>query len=307
METRYLKTLVVAVETGSFSRTAETLHLTQSAVSQRIKFLEERYGHQLLDRSGHELRPTEAGRLVLEKARDLLKKEDEILEGLKRFGDEKRLAVCCTPTFGMAWLPGILNDFMLRHTDVRDIKFIFHQPRAAMEALAAGEFDLAIVEHCDETSLDDFASYSLPEDDLVFISAPGLGLEERCVVDALLGFRLYARRDGCSSKELLKQNLAQSGRGLDDFTTVVVSDDLRWSIDNVCAGNGIAFMSLSLVSRELESGQLRATRVEGFSHRRRRSVLFMPGRGSDLAIRSFLDCLFDAFHVTPQSPDAVQG
>ncbi|GAB4557345.1 MAG: LysR family transcriptional regulator [Geothermobacteraceae bacterium] len=307
METRYLKTLVVAVETGSFSKAAEVLHLTQSAVSQRIKFLEERYGHQLLDRSGQVLKPTEVGRLVLEKARDLLKKEDEILEGLKRFGDEKRLAVCCTPTFGMAWLPGILNDFMLRHTDIKDIKFIFHQPRAAMKALAAGEFDLAIVEHCDETSLDDFASYSLPEDELAFISAPELELEESCAVDALLGFRLYARRDGCSSKELLKQNLAATGHGLDDFATVVVSDDLRWSIDNICAGNGIGFMSLCLVERELDSGALRATRVEGFSHRRRRSVLFMRGRGSELAIRSFLDCLFDAFHVAPRSSDAVQG
>ncbi|NCO51008.1 MAG: LysR family transcriptional regulator, partial [Deltaproteobacteria bacterium] len=39
METRYLKTLVVAAETGNFSRTAEMLNLTQSAVSQRIKFL----------------------------------------------------------------------------------------------------------------------------------------------------------------------------------------------------------------------------------------------------------------------------
>lgn len=108
---------------------------------------------------------------------------------------------------------------MLRHTDIKNIKFIFYQPHAAMEALAAGEFDLAIVEHCDEASLEGFAHYSLPEDDLVFISAPKLGLSECSVVDDLLGFRLYARRDGCSSKELLKQNLARSGRSLDDFAT----------------------------------------------------------------------------------------
>jgi len=41
MDTRYLQTLVAVVDTGSFSKAARVLHLTQSAVSQRIKFLEE--------------------------------------------------------------------------------------------------------------------------------------------------------------------------------------------------------------------------------------------------------------------------
>ena len=52
METRYLNTLIASVEAGTFSKTAELLHITQSAVSQRIKFLEEHFGQQLLDRSG---------------------------------------------------------------------------------------------------------------------------------------------------------------------------------------------------------------------------------------------------------------
>jgi len=46
METRYLKTLVATVEEGSFSRAAEVLYITQSAVSQRIKFLEEHFGQK---------------------------------------------------------------------------------------------------------------------------------------------------------------------------------------------------------------------------------------------------------------------
>lgn len=43
METMYLKTLIVAAEKGSFSKASTELCITQSAVSQRIKFLEERY------------------------------------------------------------------------------------------------------------------------------------------------------------------------------------------------------------------------------------------------------------------------
>ena len=64
METRYLNTLVASVEAGTFSKAAELLHITQSAVSQRIKFLEEHFGQQLLDRSGQRLALTPAGQVV---------------------------------------------------------------------------------------------------------------------------------------------------------------------------------------------------------------------------------------------------
>ena len=146
MDTRYLKTLIITVETGSFSKAAEVLHITQSAVSQRIKLLEEHFGCQLLDRSGSVLAPTAAGRSVLEKARGILAMELGMQEELKRLGGEKRLSLCCTPTFGMAYLPGVLNDFMLQHADLANLKFIFHQPEQALRGLQENKFDLAIVE-----------------------------------------------------------------------------------------------------------------------------------------------------------------
>ena len=58
MELLYLKTLVEVVRTGSLSRAADILCVTQPAVSRRIKFLEDQYGYELLDRSGHRLRPS---------------------------------------------------------------------------------------------------------------------------------------------------------------------------------------------------------------------------------------------------------
>ena len=75
METRYLNTLVASVEAGTFSKAAEILHITQSAVSQRIKFLEDHFGQQLLDRSGQRLALTTAGKVVFSKAKDILDKE----------------------------------------------------------------------------------------------------------------------------------------------------------------------------------------------------------------------------------------
>lgn len=302
MQSRYLKTLIMAVDTGSFSRAAEVLHITQSAASQRIKFLEEQFGHTLLDRSGPLLTPTEAGQLVIEKARFILAKEQELEEELKRLGGKKRLSLCCTPTFGMAYLPAVLNDFIRRNADMTDLKFIFQQPEQALRGLQENTFDLAILEHCDDCELPALRAFPLPEDELVVISAPALGLPESTIeVRDLLRHRLYARKDGCSSKQLLRQNLARHRRELDEFQSVVVSDDLRFTIQAVAGGGGISFVSRSLVDLQVKSGTLRASHVRNFDHFRRRSVLLHESRLGDSLLESFLQCVLAVLPKNPQN------
>jgi len=300
MQTRYLKTLVMAVDTGSFSRAAEALHITQSAASQRIKFLEELFGHTLLDRSAPLLSPTEAGQLVIEKARFILAKELELEEELKRLGGKKCLSLCCTPTFGMAYLPSVLNDFIRRNADMADLKFIFQQPEQALKGLRENIFDLAVLEHCDDCDQETLRAFPLPEDELVVISAPTLGLPETTIeVTDLLQHRLYARKDGCSSKQLLRQNLARHGREINEFQSVVVSDDLRFTIQAVTGGGGVSFVSRSIVAPQVQSGTLRASHVRGFDHFRRRSVLLHETRLDDPLLQGFLQCLFAVLPTPP--------
>jgi DNA-binding transcriptional LysR family regulator len=300
METRYLETLLKVAETGSFSKAAEALHITQSAASQRIKSLEERCGHQLLDRTGPVLVATEAGDLVLAKARGILEKERELQEELKRFSGEKRLSLCCTPTFGIAYLPAVLNDFILQNSDVANLKFIFQQPEQALKGLQENEYDMAIIEHFG-SDLESFDTCRLPDDELVFISAPSLEIPPSPVdLEVLLPHRLYARRDGCSSKNLLCTNLAAQGKAVSSFNNVVVSDDLRFSIEAVLTGIGISFVSRSLIEDPLARGALCAHHIKGFQHFRARTAAFIERRhaGSDRPLlKSFLQCVRAVFDL----------
>ncbi len=66
METVYLKTLVEAIATGSLSKAADSLCITPSTASRRIKFMEDHYGYSLLDRSGSKLVLTNAGKIVMD-------------------------------------------------------------------------------------------------------------------------------------------------------------------------------------------------------------------------------------------------
>lgn len=297
METRYLNTLVAAVEAGTFSKAAEMLHITQSAVSQRIKFLEDHFGQQLLDRSGQRLALTPAGQVVFSKARDILDKEKELLHCLEDSAAQKRLSLCCTPTFGMAYLPQVLSSFIKVHSDVHDLKFIFLQPAEALNGLRNEEFDLAVIEHPKDMSLSAFDRYSMPDDEMLVVVNAGSPLAKGGdgVIDVptLKKSRLFARRDGCSSKEIMRQNLARQSCDFSDFDSVVVSDDLRFTIQSVLNGDGIAYLSKGLVASYLESGKLIGLRVAGFDHSRGRSVVMLPQKKDSELLNELLESIFE--------------
>ena len=314
METRYLKTLVAAVEQGSFSRAAEVLHITQSAVSQRIKFLEEQFGHQLLDRSGPGLVLTPAGQLALAKAREILRKERELVDSLKGLGSAKRLALCCTPTFGMAYLSRVLNEFILAHANLADLKFIFMQPAEALRDLRNEEFDLAVIEHCVGEDFAGLLRYPLPDDEMLFVAAAGslpVTADASVSLTELARLRLFARRDGCSSKELLRQLLREQGADFSVFEGTVISDDLRFTIQSVLDGGGVAFMSRALVNSHLESGQLVGFSLGGGVQRRGRSAVMLPGRQDDPLLNDLLECVFrtlsPGWHPPALSGGGVEG
>lgn len=303
METQYFKTLMAVVKTASFSRAASELCITQSAVSQRIKFMEDRYGHQLLDRTGPLLTASLAGRIVIDRAERMLQLEREIADELAKIGGNKRLSLCCTPTFGIVYLPQVLSNFLSYHSESIDLKFIFSTPDQAIKGLTNNEFDLAVIEHCDQMDLSDFTTFSLPKDELIFITAPQTGdFGDTIDLEVLLQQRLVTRKEGCSSRRRLELNLQALGHSLSSFRSMVVFDDLRLTIQAIISGGGVAFVSRSLVQEHLATGTLREHHVNGFCHLRHRTVAVNRNRGIPELIEGFLEGVNKVFYSPEKTP-----
>ena len=298
MESIYLKTLIEAVETGSLSKAAENLCVTPSAASRRIKFLEDHYGYPLLDRSSAVLKPTQAGDLVLEKAKVLLQIEQELLHGLNEMDNKPRVAFCCTPAFGIAHLPHVLKDFMLNNSDMSDLKFYFKMPDMVVEGLKQHLFDLAVIEHCACLDLKEFLTFPLPDDEMVFVTAPSLGIDSDIAdLDVLVQQRLYSRNEGCCSQVFLEMNMKNIGRDSREFKKVIIYDDLHLIIQAVLDGEGIAFISRSVVAKYLEQGSLRTHRVAGFRHNRNRTLVVSNTKSLDANLMDFVRCIFSTFSL----------
>lgn len=292
METQYLKTLCAVIELSSFSRAADELCITQSAVSQRIKLLEDRYGHALIERIGTQIHPTAAGKLVQAKAEQILILERGLEFELKGLGTKSKLSICCTPTFGIVYLPKVLNRYFLANSQVDDFKFTLNTPDQILNGLVANEFGMAVIEHCGELDFKDATLTRLPPDELVFISSPALDLSGPTIeLRELLVHRLIARREGCSSRKLLLENLRNFGKGIDDFNGTIIYDDLHLNIQTVLAGRGVAFVSRSLVNDLINKKELRGHSVQGFNCRRSRTVAINRNRQHDPEISKFLECI----------------
>ena len=238
------------------------------------KSLEELFGHALVDRSGTVLKPTEIGQLVVEKAQMFFDLEKEILDEIQVLKKKRKIRFCCTPAFGMAYLPGILKVFLAQHSESSDLKFVFEMPEKAIEGLKENLFDLVLIEFCEELNLEGFTVLDMPKDEMVFVSSPRLGIDNNVVdIDKLLLERLYSKKEGCCARRFLDKSMKDLGLDSSHFQKTVFFDDMPFILREVIAGEGITFISRSVVADYLDNGTLRAHHVDGFERSRTRRLV----------------------------------
>lgn len=115
---RSLRVLEAAVRHQNYSRAAEELHLTHSAVSHQIHALEATLGLALLQRAGRQMRPTDAGCQLAQDVRNALDQLAAALERLRGQDGANSLTISVLPSFAAAWLVARLGGFLESHPGI---------------------------------------------------------------------------------------------------------------------------------------------------------------------------------------------
>ncbi len=141
-----LKAFVAVAESGSFSRAAETLFMTQPAISKRIAALEDDLKTSLFDRLGRNIQLTEAGEKFLISARRILTDIDISREEVLSLATEVsgRLRLATSHHVGIHRLPPILKAFTQAHPQV-ELDLLFMDSELACAEVANGHIELAVV------------------------------------------------------------------------------------------------------------------------------------------------------------------
>jgi LysR family transcriptional regulator, hydrogen peroxide-inducible genes activator len=144
LDLHLLVQFVVLARTKNFTRAAEELHLSQSALSRAIQKLEDQLGQPLFERKPREIVLTDLGGLLLDRAKEILKLMEDTFSELSEAGKRGRVRLGAIPTIAPYFLPTLLASFAKKHSE---ISVIVQEDTTDMliKRCSHGEIDVALL------------------------------------------------------------------------------------------------------------------------------------------------------------------
>jgi DNA-binding transcriptional LysR family regulator len=269
MDLWQLKIFCKVVELKSFSRAGESVHLSQPTVSSHIKDLENQLGCRLLNRLSKEAVPTKEGELLYQYALKLIALRDEAEAALSRFKDRisGHLVIGGSTIPGGYILPQLIARFLKKYPDV------FFSLRVAdttqiVQDILVGELELGMV----GASLTDrrIVQKVLLEDEMCLIVPVDhpWAAKQSVNLEMLSGERFIVRESGSGTLKSIRENLMAGGHGLEDFNIVSELGSTEAVVHGVKNRMGLSIISPVAVAEELQSGRLKALRINGLNLKR---------------------------------------
>ena len=140
-----VETFLTVCRTMNYTRAAEQLHITQPAVSQHIRALEERYGATLFRSQGKRLLLTESGQLLFRTAAAMHHDALRLREAIRKENARRHLRFGATLTIGEYIMPAPLLRLLEQEPDIQ-LYMLTSNTRELLKLLDQGELDFAIVE-----------------------------------------------------------------------------------------------------------------------------------------------------------------
>lgn len=281
METIALKTFLDVASTGSFSASAERLHVSQPAISKRIAALESQLGQALLDRVGRQVLLTEAGHALLPYAQQVLSSLEDARRRLSQLheGVAGRLSLGTSHHIGLHRLPPVLRRFIEDYPAV-DLDMHFMDSEQACDAVLAGSLEMAIVTlpPNEQPRLATELLWPDPLDVVVCADHP-LASETRVSLRSLAQFPAVLPDAQTYTHRIIRAALADIAQPLRIRLATNYLETLR-----MLTGIGLGW---SVLPRSMLDQNLRALRVPGLSLRRELGIVRHRGRAESAAARQF--------------------
>jgi len=251
--TEQIRTFVAVSKSANLSRAAEALDLTQGAVTQQMRHLEQARGRQRIERNGHSMRLTPAGVEVAAACATAARELEGIVETarLQRSLSMGRLRVGASPTCANHYLSPVLSQFIKRWPRV-DIQVVGGTTPAIAERVSGADLDCGLIEG--PVTQDNIESTHVHEDVVIAVvsSKHPLGKAKNRTVTGLGTHRYLAREVG-SATEALAHEMLGSAYKASPRLELSHLDAVRSA---ALEGLGYAVLPRVAIERDLERGLL---------------------------------------------------
>ena len=288
LEIRHLLALVAVVETGTFSRAAEQLGYTQSAVSQQVGTLERMVGTPLFERPGgpRPVRLTAAGEVLLTHARAVLARISSAATDLRALasGEQGELRVGTLPSVGTKVLPRLLGTFRAEWPGIQIVLRESRDSADLIHAVETGDIDVTFI---------DIGPYEtgplevrpLLEDPMVFLApagAPEAGQRVVNIADVAHLPMIGTRNPGC------RRIIDDAFRQATVSPTYVFRSDDNPTIQGLI-GSGLAYAVLPLLTVDENDPQVAVIPIRPEPPPRRLGIAWHAERRPPLALLPFVE------------------
>jgi DNA-binding transcriptional LysR family regulator len=256
LNTFHLRTFVAVADAGSYSAAAALLHLSQPAVSQHIRALEDQLdGVRLFRRVGKKMAATHAGEELLRTARELVTLATHAEESIRALKGQLggRVLLGCTPSSGERLLAPLLAAFRARFPSVAlDVQLA---PAALLlEWMAEQQVHVLLME--EQQRRRNWESTLLGSEPMLLLAPRGHPLlqQEQVPPGALREQPLILPRAGTPLRRAIEDALRRRGLPAAELHLALESDSTALAVQCVRAGLGLAFVPLSRQPRSRDVG-----------------------------------------------------
>jgi DNA-binding transcriptional LysR family regulator len=282
----HLHIFQVVAQRRSFTRAAETLYISQPAVSRQVRELEQALGVALVDRVGHRLFLTDAGTALFAASTRLFGVATDIERDMaeRRALTRGRLLLGASQTIGVYVLPGWLATYHQVNPQVELVAELGTTDQT-LERVASYALEFGLVEGPvgDPT----LASSVILRDELVLIMPPFslLTATQETPLAALQREAFVLREPTAATRQFIERVLGAAGVSLRVVLELNSNEAVKQA---VAAGLGLGIVSSATVTQELAAGRLGATRIAGLRMTRDWSVVTLSERRLSPAATAFL-------------------
>ncbi|AKG23456.1 LysR family transcriptional regulator [Calothrix sp. 336/3] len=306
-----LRILKAIAAEGSFKRAADSLYVSQPAVSLQVQNLERQLDVPLFDRGGRRAQLTEAGHLLLsygEKILSLCQETCRAIEDLQNL-QGGTLIVGASQTTGTYLLPRMIGMFRQKYADVA-VQLHVHSTRRTAWSVVNGQVDLAIIggeipgELAESLEIVPYA-----EDELALIlpvSHPFTKLET-IQKDDLYKLQFITLDSQSTIRKVIDQVLSRCDLDTRRFKVEMELNSIEAIKNAVQSGLGAAFVSTSAIAKELQMGVLHCTPIEGVVVKRTLWLIFNPNRYRSKAAEAFSKEILPQFAAPGWSMDTLKS
>ena len=258
------ETFLTVCQTMNFTTAARLLNITQPAVSQHIRFLEEQYQTSLFIYKKKQLSLSTSGEILRKHLLTMRNDEKALKEEIKSvYSGIESFSVGVTMTIGEYAIVDKLAAFLLHHPEI-NIHLHYGNTAQLLKLLDQGQISMALVEGNYPKENYSHKKYSTEDYIAVCAASHQFAISVPSTVSDLIGERLLIREKGSGTRNILEVNLSARNLRVSDFVHYTEVENMHTIIGLLKKDCGISFLYRIAVEEELSSGILKEIPLTDF-------------------------------------------